>query len=84
VESTASLSDLHKSIKACARALALRHPRIEVEQMPMGIYASLTHIENGMEVLYVGVSDENFTSQIEALRYLDAVMRTDVEEAYNA
>lgn len=73
-----TISDIHKSIKASAHALGLKHPRIEQEEN----YAGLTHVENGMEILYVGVSDENFSSVLEALWYLDTVLRTDVNEQY--
>jgi hypothetical protein len=76
-----TIADVHKSIKASAHALGLKHPRIDQDETN-GIFVGLTHIENNMEILYVGISDENFSSLLDALTYLDTVLRTDVNEQY--
>ena len=77
-----TIAEVHKSIKASAHALGLKHPRIDQANDEGGIFVGLTHIENNMEILYVGVSDENFSSLLDALQYLDTVLRTDVNEQF--
>ena len=77
-----TIAEVHKSIRASAHALGLKHPRIDTSKEKNGIFVGLTHRENNMEILYVGVSDKSFTSILEALRYLDTVLRTDVNAQY--
>lgn len=72
---------LTKSIMASAKALHLTHPQLHFTKQAHWWFTDLTHMENDMEILYLGLSaDEEDITKAKALEYMDAALKTDLLE----
>lgn len=77
-----SAVELRKAIRASALALNLKHVKI-YEDFDDGMQVvEITHVENDMEICYLGVSNEGWSLE-DALAYVDGSLRMDLMEAVN-